>query len=174
MDDYTKSLYFDWICGLVCGPHVKNYNKLLERLFETEFYYINPMDENRANDGYDLRYRFAYEYGIDDEDISDSDPCSVLEMMVALAYRCEETIMDDMDFGDRTGQWFWNMIVSLGLGQMTDERYDEEKVDYILDRFLKRQYDRTGKGGLFTVPKCKYDLREEEIWFQMCWYLDEM
>lgn len=173
MDDYTKSLYFEWMYKLVCGIHVKNYRRLLEKLFETEFYFINPMDENRAADGIDLRDRFAYEYRIDILDI-DADPCSILEMMVALAYRCEETIMDDMDYGDRTGQWFWNMIVSLGLGQMTDNNYDEDKVNYILKRFLDRRYDRTGKGGLFTIPRCKYDLRDEEIWYQMCWYLDEM
>lgn len=46
----------------------------------------------------------------------DNRPCSVLEMIIALAIRLEEHIMDDPDIGNRTGQWFWDMIVSLGLG----------------------------------------------------------
>ena len=174
MDDYTRSEYFEWMYHLVCSPKDTNHERLLNHLFNTEFYYILPMDENRAEDGIDLRYRFAYEYGIDNSEVDSDIPCSVLEMMVALAFRCEETIMDDLDFGDRTGQWFWNMIVSLGLGRMTDEYYDPDKVDDILKRFLDRNYDRTGKGGLFTIPTCKYDLREEEIWYQMCWYLNEV
>ena len=41
-------------------------------------------------------------------------------MMIALAIRCEEHIMDDPDAGDRTGQWFWSMLVSLGLGSMDE------------------------------------------------------
>ena len=93
-------------------------------------------------------------------------------MMVALAIRCEENIMDDPSYGNRTGQWFWGMIVNLGLGFMTDSRFDEKFVDDVIFRFLNREYEPDGKGGLFTVRNCKYDLRTVEIWYQMCWYLD--
>lgn len=100
--------------------------------------------------------------------------CSVLEMMVALAIRCEESIMDDPNMGDRTGQWFWGMVVNLGLGSMTDAFYDEQVVDDILARFLNRKYEPDGKGGLFTVRHCEQDLRKVEIWHQLCWYLDSI
>ena len=100
------------------------------------------------------------------------EPCSVLEMMVALAIRCEESIMDNPVYGDRTGQWFWNMIVSLGLGSMTDEMYDRDYVDNIVDRFLDRDYSPDGRGGLFTIRNCEYDLRDVEITHQLYWYLD--
>jgi hypothetical protein len=135
------------------------------------------MDGNRAEDGIDLRYRFGYEQGYDSQTIStflDNRPCSVLEMLIALAIRCEEHIMDDPDIGNRTGQWFWNMIINLGLGFMDDTKFDENYVKDVISRFLYRKYKRNGEGGLFTVEHCKNDLRTVEIWYQMCWYLDEV
>ena len=98
-------------------------------------------------------------------------PCSVLEMMIALALRCD-AFMDDPEIGERTSQWFWDMIINLGLGYMIDEKYDEYVVDEIIRRFLDRDYEPDGKGGLFRIKRCMYDLREVEIWYQLCWYLD--
>ena len=80
--------------------------------------------------------------------------------------------MTDGNYGDRTGMWFWNMIVSLGLGGMDDSRFDEKYVDVVLDRFMDRQYKRNGEGGLFTIDGIRKDMRDFEIWYQMCWYLD--
>ena len=80
--------------------------------------------------------------------------------------------MTDDDYGDRTGMWFWNMITSLGLGTMNDARFDERYTNIVLDRFMKRQYSRNGEGGLFTIDGIKKDMRNIEIWYQMCWYLD--
>ena len=94
--------------------------------------------------------------------------------MVALAIRCEKDIMDDPYKGDRTRQWFWRMIVSLGLNGMNDDYYDESTVDDILYRFLWRRYKKTGEGGLFTIKNCEQDLRDTEIWIQMLWYLDSI
>ena len=82
--------------------------------------------------------------------------------------------MDDPEIGDRTGQWFWGMIVNLGLGSMTDNRYDEDFVTETIERFLDRDYEPDGKGGLFTVRNCDRDLRYVEIWYQLCWYLDNI
>jgi hypothetical protein len=146
------------------------------RLHNTEFRYTISKDRNRAKDGIDLRYRFAltedqkYSY----RSIMDylDGPCSVLEMMIALSIRCEETIMDDPNVGDRTGQWFWGMITNLGLGAMVDTRFDSRRVDEIIETFLDREYEPDGKGGLFTIRRCDKDLRSVEIWYQLCWYLD--
>jgi hypothetical protein len=101
-------------------------------------------------------------------------PCTVLEMMIALALRCEEDTMDDPLMGDRTGQWFWRMIVSLGLGAAVDGRFNPKPINAIIERFLNREYEPNGKGGLFTIKNCEYDLRTVEIWIQLCWYLDSI
>lgn len=171
--------YFEWMYRLVCGNEPVrglSYRKLLTHLHTREFVYLLPMDGNRADDGTDLRYRFGYQHDYKADLIGaylDDRPCSVLEMMAALSIRCEENIMDDPNSGDRTGQWFWNMVVNLGLGSMDDRRFRPGKVDYILDRFMNREYEPTGEGGLFTIRNSHRDLRTVEIWYQMCWFLDE-
>ena len=170
--------YFDWMYQLVVDDRYSNksYRKLFCRLHDTEFTYTIPMDGNRAEDGVDLRYRFGREEGYDDRIIAsflDDRPCSVLEMMTALAIRCEEHLMDDPDVGNRTGQWFWDMLVSLGLGVMDDSQFDRYQVDRILERFLDRGYNRNGEGGLFTVNN-GLDMQKTEIWYQMNYYLSEL
>ena len=170
--------YFEWLYEGMCGDrYSKNvsYRKLLERLHNINFRYTILNDRNRASDGKNLRYSFAVAEGCEDnpEMITEylEGPCSVFEMMVALAQRCE-SVMDDPKIGDRTGQWFWGMIANLGLNGMTDNRYDEQYVNDVISRFLDREYESNGKGGLFTIRNCEYDLRDVEIWYQLCWYLD--
>lgn len=159
--------YFEWMYDLVCeGRYARgiSYRKLLGYLHEVEFTYTISNDANRAEDGIDLRRRFPYGFALD-------GPCSVLEMMIALAIRCEESIMDDPKVGNRTGQWFWRMVTNLGLGSMSDNRFDEKLVKNVIERFLDRDYEPDGRGGLFTVC-CDYDLRDVEIWIQLGWYLN--
>lgn len=167
--DERDNEYFEWMYNLACGDRFSrhiSYRKLFMHLHDTEFIYYILKDENRAEDGAGLRRRFSghSQYG----------PCSVLEMILALAIRCEENIMDNPEYGDRTGQWFWGMINNLGLGAMDDNNYDREYVESVLDRFMNRQYEPDGRGGLFTIRHCDKDLRNVEIWHQLCWYLDSI
>lgn len=176
--DEVIDQYFDWMYQLAVDDRYSNksYRKLFARLYDTEFTYTIPMDGNRAEDGIDLRYRFGREHLYHDAMVAsclDDRPCSVLEMMTALSIRCEEHIMDDPDVGNRTGQWFWGMLVSLGLGSMDDRKFDRYFVDRILERFLNREYERNGEGGLFTVNNGR-DMRNIEIWYQMNYYLSEI
>lgn len=176
--------YFGWLYRLVCPNgyfHGHSYVNLLHNLHAVDFTYSIDMDENRMEDGLDLRYRFGYEKNYSKTTIKeylDLEPCSVLEMMIALAVRCEEHIMDDPVVGNRTPDWFWAMIENLGLGGMDDTKvikdYYNNHFNEVIDKFLNREYDSDGKGGLFTVKDCIYDLREEEIWYQMCWYLNDI
>ncbi|EET59470.1 hypothetical protein BRYFOR_08561 [Marvinbryantia formatexigens DSM 14469] len=174
----AENAYFTWLYDLMCAQRFAagiSYKKLFRSLFNRHFIYRIPNDRNRASDGIALRRRFEYDYtGDASKDIYPGKPCSILEMMVALAIRCEKDIMDDPHKGDRTRQWFWHMIVSLGLNGMNDDCYDESVVDDILHKFLWRQYKKTGEGGLFTIKNCTQDLRDAEIWIQMLWYLDSI
>ena len=144
----VRDEYFNWLTYRINRESRSvgvSYETLLQHLHIIPFRYSVPMDENRATDGLDLRYEFAKsnEHIWPVEDVMDYlfGPCSVFEMMVALAIRCEET-MDDAAIGDRTGQWFWGMITNLGLGSMHDAVYDEETVEIIIDRSEER---RVGK-----------------------------
>lgn len=167
--------YFEWLWNFTkCRGHSKN-RKIITLLHNIEFRYSIPMDANREEDGIDLRYRFITEVGIPknyQEVYGYLDgPCSVLEMMIALAIRCEESIMDDPDIGDRTSEWFWLMMKNLGLDYMSDRKFDRDIAEEKISIFLDRKYKRNGEGGLFVVNG-RRDLRKVEIWYQMCWYLD--
>lgn len=113
-------------------------------------------------------------YSGEDVDELNDRPCSVLEMMVALSARCEEHIMDDPDSGNRTGKWFFDMILSLGLINMQDERFDALYARAAISRFLRREHAANGCGGLFTLRYHSADMRRVEIWYQAMWYLDEV
>lgn len=148
----------------------------LSHLFQTPFRYSYiPMDGNRLEDGLRLRDRFGEENGYSQHQLTllNGYECSVLEVMIALALRMEEETMASSEFGDRTNQWFWYMIISLGLSGMTDDNYNVDEVDFIVNRFLDREYEPNGAGSLFYVPNTKKDFRRIEIWYQMCEYLNQ-
>lgn len=177
--DILNKRYFEWMCQLVCDEKhsdCSSYLRVLSYLHNRDFTYMFEFDGNRAEDGIDLRYRFAYENNYDNAlvlNCLDRGECSVLEMMVALALKCEE-YMDDPEVGDQTGRWFWDMMHSLGLDRMTNLYFDESQAEEIIDIFLNRDYAPNGKGGLFTIRHYEHDLREVEIWHQMCWYLNDI
>lgn len=171
----VEKRYFEWMYRTVCGeynlsgPH--SFRKLITYLHSVEFTFKIRGDVNRAKDGEELRYRFAYDTGCACVDSHLERPCSVLEMMIALTLRCE-AMMDNPRYGDRTRQWFWRMIASLGLNGMTDSQFDENEVEQVVDRLITRKYEPNGRGGLFTVKNCESDMRRIEIWDQMCAYLN--
>lgn len=171
----TKQVsYLDWLISIIAdSEHFVDisYYRTLDHLFDTEFVWQLEKDANRAQWGLDMRRRYSYEFN---EDTRISGPCNVLEMMIALALQCEENIMTSPDTDDQTSRWFWEMFDNLGLYNMDDRHYDEEVVDYILDRFMNREYKPDGEGGLFYIPDIDRDLREVEIWNQMLWYLDRI
>lgn len=177
--DELSSRYYDWLRDTVCGewsPREVSFHRLMMYLFNADYIPACEMDDSREKDGINLRYRFADEISVPYAEIDkrfDRVPCSMLEMMVALSIRIEEHIMEDISAGNRVGQWFWNMIVSLGLGSMDDKRFDEHRAEYIIDRFMRRDYQPNGQGGLFTVMNTTEDMRSIDIWYQLMQYLNE-
>lgn len=165
------SRYLDWLSAIVepVDPD-GSYSLLLIQLLNTVYVYEYEMDANRAHDGLALRDRFAVETGL----YLDTDsPCTVLEMMVALAIRCERDIMYIPNKGDRTYIWFWVMIDNLGLLGMTDDKYDEVLVQAALFNFMNHMYETDGEGGLFYVPG-RNDMRDMDVWYQMQMFLNEI
>lgn len=165
--------YYNWICSKVATREQKRlYKKLLDKLYNTEFTYIIMMDENRAWDGQDLRKHYARHH--DGNTPSFLEPCSILEMMIALAERCECTIWCRNGDEPDPGINFWEMIESLGLDNMTDDNYVEEYVDEILNVFVTRTYEPDGRGSLYTIQNPTKDMRKVEIWYQMHAHLNEI
>lgn len=186
-EEQLKVLYFDWMVELIATDDhsvddiYDHYKTLINVLYTTEFDYVMEMDGNRYEDGIELRYRFGYENDYPDSMIAtylDNLPCSVLEMMVALAYRCEESIRFEPGQGVHVGRLFWEMIDNLGLSGMDNRHFDLGKYNLVMETFMNRWYASDGHGNLFAFDEdflkhntCK-PLRHTEIWYQMHLYLD--
>lgn len=177
-------LYLEWMQRLVCDERFSytprsSYRKLFKFLSEERYCFEgqHPNDQNRAEDGIELRYQFAYEENISYAVVAsllDIRDCSMLELLISVAFRCED-VAEDQSQGDRLGLWFWSMLQSLGLAKMNDEWIERngfgEALD-ILDRFYRNDYEPCGRGGLFTINGSRVDMRKEEIYWQMCHYLN--
>jgi hypothetical protein len=172
-DEPLDELYFKWLYSQVGSVRIKNTSrthwKLLRQLYTKEFVWIIPNDDNRAEDGRDLRYEF-----IEKEELDYVDPnwldlgCSMLEMLIGLSRRLA------FESEGKPSDWFWHLLKNLKLNDYTDDSdlpYD--KVDDTLNRIIWRTYSRTGNGGLFPLRKPNKDQRDVEIWYQLCAYLLE-
>lgn len=167
--------YRNW---LIEKTGLQFYKQLCTQLHDIRFVYEYRMDENREADGVALRYRFGHDRCISSTEISSKlnqiDGCSMLEMMVALALRIEEQIMADPEEGDRTGHWFYQMIVSLGLDGYDDRHYNPTAVQEVINHYLNGDYLPSGRGGLFTVADPSIDMRTLDIWYQAQRYLNTL
>lgn len=167
----TTERYFKWLCDKVYteGYTRITYRKLLRKLFKTPFVVVIDNDRNRAEDGIYLRYHFSVETDSSEEDI-DIREASVLEVLIALAIRCEEEFMSE-DEG-RTGLWFWEMISNIGLSDFDDNNYEDGSIDIVLEKFMYRDYDKDGTGCAFRINK-RINLENVELWYQLQYYLTE-
>ena len=169
-----EEAYYAWLTDMI--PSLRTtYSRLIWKLFDTPFAPTLAMDRNRLGDGLTLRDRFIWERKGSEEDrewLRTHRPCSMLELMIALALRCEEEYMTGYTDLDPVGQWFHPMIYSLQLGNQTDNHFDPIEVDCRLRIFMQRQYQPNGLGGLFYIPECRDDLRQVEIWYQMLTYVN--
>jgi len=179
--------YYIWLTSHIIDPDdPRHYSKLLEALYRRMFYWVIPTDSARTVDGIELRNKYLNECDEDGKNDAYNSffgmPCSVLEMMVALAMRCESDVLHDDPEKDYTVFLFWSMIASLGLIDYADdnfpnEYYDYDNLDEIIDRFLDRNYDEDGTGGLFTVDyqyRNGKDMTTVDIWYQMMYFLREV
>jgi hypothetical protein len=170
MNEAVEQLYFNWLCARVINMNEADsgpaYWKLLTRLHRTEFVWVVFRDDNRAEDGKELRREFILQAELpDDVEWRTIIGCSVLEMLIALARRLE--FQEDTP----AHEWFWEFIRNLGLSKYSDNLFDDYAVDEILDAFIWRTYEPNGHGGIFPLYHTDEDQREIEIWYQMCEYL---
>lgn len=175
MSAYLDERYFDWLYSQVCSVRWKSparsYKNLFHIFYTKEFVWLVPNDDNRVEDGRDLRYLF-----LEDEDIGVHQRdchwmvlgCSVLEAFIALAKRFAfETDRDESDC-------FWELLENIGLNNLNDRvdiSFDD--VEDTLDRVIWRTYEYNGNGGLFPLFNSEQDQRKIELWYQLSAYIFE-
>lgn len=158
----ADELYLRWLIDLVTTPDEANrYQEIFKILYSQPYVPVHPMDENRALDGIELRqewlglfYEHAYIY-----DGWLEEPCSILEMLIALSRRANFTATSMT-----TDAWFKTMLDNLSL-RIPDVNFQENKhrVYDILD-LMER-------GEISPFPTDYPDYRDQ-LWNQMMEYID--
>lgn len=166
-EQYLKWLYSQ-IGSIDETNPAKTYWKLLQHLYSVEFVWIIPNDDNRVEDGKDLRNEFIEECNVYDVDRNWlSLGCSLLEMLIGLSRRLS------FETDDTAREWFWQLLENLELEEFSDARYFKEPVEHICQQLIWRTYDYNGYGGLFPLNHPEEDQRDVEIWYQQSAYILE-
>lgn len=168
--------YFEWLAVQVVNPRPRNprqtYWLLLKQLFATEFVWRIRNDDNRVEDGKELRQRFLEDYPVSNPTSEWlNQGCSFLEMLIALSGR-----LAFQTEGISPSEWFWTLMGNVNL-VITDYDYElgrlEMFVGQVLEVINNRTYDRNGRGGLFPLHESEVDQATVELWYQMNYYLIE-
>lgn len=156
--------YFNYLIDIIDGD---KYMDLCRLMFDMQFRwdYTIALDSDRAEHGKLLRACFIKDYGHFTG--IEGEPCSILEMLVALCKHMSEAISEP---GDRHPEyWFERIVDNLGLCGP----FDRQKASDAIGRWLARDYDHNGNGGIFPLKYSPYDQRRVDIWSQASAYLCE-
>lgn len=165
-----EQAYFNWLKKQIRIPTQRSsdqrltYNELFTIMHDREFVWTVPNDDNRIEDGFELRAEFC-----GGADHSLHFGVSFLEVLVGLSRRVAWTAEGV------ARNWAWQLIVNIGLDKMCDPLTTNKRNRIIdtLDVLIWRQYDRNGKGGFFPLANPVEDQTKVEIWYQMHAFLNE-
>lgn len=178
----TSSLAEDYLRWLEpqtrCEQHnpEKTYWDILGIMFEKEFVWLVPHDDNRIGDGLLLRREFCEARGLPSNALSfllgggpSEEACSFLEVLIGISRRLAFAA------GGREPMWAWQLLTNLGLHKMPDplRPRQQRRVDDILDACVFRTYASDGSGGFFPLSWPEEDQTKVEIWYQMAAFIDE-
>ena len=157
--------YFEWLISHIAIPNGKNYSHLFEVMHNTEFHWIVPNDDNRIQDGIDLRGRFLD----GKKKVIHLEGATLLEILVSLSQKVAFTA------GGEPRRWAWKLLKNLRLTKMPDPltEQDLERINDILDALIWRTYKADGRGGFFPLNHPEEDQTKVEIWYQMNKYVIE-
>lgn len=171
----TDDLYLEWLYSEVWNVKAKSlshtYWNFARQLYTTEFVWFVPNDDNRIEDGYELRMEFLRAARL--SHISNGWEklgCSMLELLIGLGRRLA------FEADGEVGDWCHELLANIGLQNCPDAGYarNEAAVAAALERIIWRTYDRRGHGGLFPLYGGPYrDQRKVELWYQLSAYLLE-
>jgi hypothetical protein len=162
--------YFIWLKNQIAPEYGRRtshtYEGLFTLMYSKEFVWIIPNDDNRVEDGLDLRTEFlgGGHYDVLQQGVS------ILEVLVALSRRLA------FNADGAPELWAWRLIDNLGLAQYKDRLrtgIDRAAIDDILDQMIWRQFERDGRGSFFPLRYAREDQTKTELWYQMNAYINE-
>lgn len=158
--------YFEWLTLQIVVPREKRFVGLFERMHSLEFIWTVPHDNNRLQDGLDLRYEFLD--GSRKQMVLTG--VTILEVLIGLSRRVAFIAGGDEYI------WPWRLIKNLKLNKMSDPLSTENanRIDNILETLVWRTYSSDGRGGFFPLRNAEEDQTQIEIWYQMNNYVNEM
>ena len=158
--------YFEWLTSQIDLRGSRTYFGMLERLHNTEFVWTVPNDDNRVQDGLDLRGEFLD----GKKGTLENRGASVLEVLIGLSRRVAFTA------GGDSSEWAWILLKNLRLNKCADPLSNGKanKIDDILEVLIWRTYQINGEGGFFPLQWAKEDQTKIEIWYQMNEYVSEI
>lgn len=170
--------YYEWLRCQVDPAEVvdgaESYSILLHTLYFIDFFSIVRFDENRVEDGHDLRLEYLQLIGGETRARFPQSRCTVLEMLIGLSRRMA-LVCDELD----EYMCFWELLSNLQFIEFTDFILSKDYMsdfEYILnavDSVLYRTYDYDGTGGLFPLMHPSKDQRTTDLWYQMHAYIQE-
>jgi len=175
--NFSESEYFEWLAEKV---HAKEHDsmQLVKTLFETAFIVIVPNDENRSDDGLDLREDWLDVCGLSVDPLMGKS-ANLLEVLIALSIHFDDLMpapVTHTEAKHRPSKWFWEMLKNADVHEFTDDYWNVKyanELRYMLDAIMKRLYDYNGIGGFFPLRNPKKDQRDVELWYQMNDYIME-
>jgi len=167
--------YFGWLTSQIAVENSKSYNELFERMHNLEFVWTVPNDDNRVQDGLELRHEFLTTVIHRTEnplaaDLQFNKGASILEVLVALSRRVAWIAGGDAQ------HWAWNLIENLRLERSFDPltKGKRNRIENVLHNLVWRTYDWNGAGGFFPLNEPGEDQTKVEVWYQMNAFVNEI
>jgi hypothetical protein len=166
MSTRTDHEYFKWLISQIDIRNRNTYNDLFERMYDLEFVWTVPNDDNRVQDARELRDEFLN----GTRSNLQVRPVSILEVLIALSRRVAWITSDPAEL------WAWRLIQNLRLNKASDPLVGgkAEKVEDALHALVWRTYRQDGQGGFFPLKEPHEDQTQKEVWDQMSAYVNEM
>lgn len=179
---FSNRSYLGWLESFTIDDQLltsnRSYSKLLRTLWDIPFHGAIGNDNDRGEEGLELRVRYndilsdkAGEGYFVTPDVRDIfGECRVLEMLIALSMHMYD-LMQDMGIYNSVSRWFWEIMRNVGFVKYDDRLYTP-RIRNIVKKTVYDIMDLNAEGlgksgGWFN----SYDWRDIEIWYQMHEYL---
>jgi hypothetical protein len=169
----VRADYIHWLASQLrdqYGNPDKTYWELANLMFDTEFTWFVPMDDNRVADGLELRNEFRLDRGSFVRSSLDGIPGSFLEVLIGLSRRLAFIA------GGSPPGWAWQLLNHLELDRMSDPLSGSKrrKAEEIMQVVMQRTYLPDGTGGFFPLIRPDGDQTRIELWYQLNAFVSEL